>query len=92
MGKKRFTPEQVIAKLREAKVLHAKGETVESICRHLGITEQTYYRSRKEYGGIRVDQVKRLKDLEKENAQLRKLLANLSLDYSILKETLKGNY
>jgi transposase-like protein len=92
MGKKRFTPEQIISKLREAEVLQAKGETVESICRHLGITEQTYYRWRKEYGGIRVDQVKRLKDLEKENAQLRKLVANLSLDNSILKETLKGNY
>jgi transposase-like protein len=92
MGKKRFTPEQIITMLREAEVLHSKGETIESICRHLGITEQTYYRWRKEYGGIRIDQVKRLKDLEKENAQLRKLVANLSIDNSILKEGLKGNY
>jgi transposase-like protein len=92
MGKKKYTAEQIITKLREAEVLSAKGETIQSTCRHLGITEQTFYRWRKEYGGIRIEQAKRLKDLEKENAELRKLVANLSIDNSILKETLKGNY
>ena len=92
MGKKKYTAEQIITKLREAEVLSAKGETIQSICRHLGLTEQTFYRWRKEYSGIRIDQAKRLKDLGKENAELRKLVANLSIDNSILKETLKGNY
>ena len=92
MGKKRYTTEQIIIKLREAEVLHTKGETIESICRHLGITEQTYYRWRKEYGGIRVDQAKRLKSLEQENNRLKKIVADLTIDNSILKEASRGNY
>ena len=91
MGKKRYTPEQIIAKLREAEVLHSKGDTIESICRHLGITEQTYYRWRKEYGGIRIDQAKRLKALEQENSRLKKIVADLTIDNSILKEASRGN-
>jgi putative transposase len=71
MNKKRFTPEQIIDKLREAEVLQSKGEAMETICRQLGVTDQTYYRWRKEYGGIKLDQTKRLKELEKENDQLR---------------------
>ena len=92
MGKKRFTTEQIITMLREAEVLHTKGETIESICRHLRITEQTYYRWRKEYGGIRVDQAKRLKALEQENNRLKKIVADLTIDNSILKEASRGNY
>jgi len=92
MIKKRFTTEQIIGKLREAEVLQSKGESMESICRQLGLTEQTYYRWRKEYGGIRLDQAKRLKELEKENAQLRKIVTDLSIDNSILKEASRGNY
>jgi transposase-like protein len=92
MGKKRFTPEQIIGKLREAEVLQSQGESMEMICRKLGVTDQTYYRWRKEYGGIRMDQAKRLRELEKENSQLRKLVTDLSLDNSILKEAARGNY
>jgi len=92
MGKKRFTPEQIIGKLREAEVLQSQGESLEMICRKLGVTDQTYYRWRKEYGGIRMDQAKRLRELEKENSQLRKLVTDLSLDNSILKEAARGNY
>ena len=92
MGKKRYTTEQIITMLREAEVLHTKGERIESICRHLGITEQTYYRWRKEYGGIRVDQAKRLKALEQENNRLKKIVADLTIDNSILKEASRGNY
>ena len=92
MNKKKFTVEQIIGKLREAEVLQSKGESIEAVCRHLEITGQTYYRWRKEYGGIRLDQAKRLKELEKENSQLRKIVTDLSLDNSILKETLRGKY
>ena len=92
MIKKRFITEQIIGKLREAEVLQSKGEPMESICRQLGVTEQTYYRWRKEYGGIRLDQAKRLKELEKENAQLRKIVTDLTIDNSILKEASRVNY
>ena len=92
MAKKGFTPEQIIVKLREAEVLLGKGETVGHVCRKIGVTEQTYYCWRKEYGGMRVDQAKRLKEVEKENARLRKLVADLSLDNEILKEVTKGNF
>lgn len=92
MGKRGFTPEQIITKLREADVLLSKGETVGQICRKIGVTDQTYYRWRKEYGGMRVDQAKRLKEVEQENARLRKLVADLSLDNAILKEVTKGNF
>ncbi len=85
MAKKRHTAEQIVAKLREAEVLLAKGTKMPQVCRKLGVTEQTYYRWRKEYGGVRTDQVKRLKELEKENARLKKLVADLSLDNAILK-------
>jgi transposase-like protein len=92
MGRKRYTPEQIIGKLREAEVLLGKGQTVGQACRKLAVTEQTYYRWRKEYGGMRVDQAKRLKELEKENARLKKLVADLSLDKQILKEAAEGNF
>ena len=92
MGRKRYTPEQIISKLREAEVLLGKGQTVGQACRKLGVTDQTYYRWRKEYGGMRVEQARRLKDLEKENGRLKKLVADLSLDNQILKEAAEGNF
>jgi putative transposase len=92
MARKHYTPEQIIKKLREAEVLQSKGEKVEYICRKLGITDVTYYRWRKEYGGMQVEQARRLKDLEQENARLKKLVAELSLDNSILNEVAKGNF
>jgi transposase-like protein len=92
MPRKRHTPEQIIRKLREAEVELAKGLTTGDVVRKLGITEQTYYRWRKEYGGLRMDQAKRLKELEKENSRLKKLLAEQSLDNAILKETASGNF
>ena len=91
MGRKIFTPEQIIGKLREAEVLLSKGLSIEKASRELGITEQTYYRWRKQYGGMRVEQAKRLRELEKENVQLKQLVADLSLDNAILKEVSKGN-
>ena len=92
MGKRRHTPEQVIGKLREAEVELAKGRSVAEVCRKLAVTQQTYYRWRKEYGGLRVDQAKRFKELEIENGRLKRLVADLNLDKSILEETLRGNY
>ena len=92
MGRKRFTAEQIINMLREAEVLLNQGSKVGEVCRKLGISEQTYYRWRKDYGGMRVDQAKRLKELEKENARLKKLVAELSLDKDILKEAARGNF
>jgi transposase-like protein len=92
MGRKRYIAEQIIGMLREAEVLQSQGMTIGEISRKLGITEQTYYRWRKEYGGMRIDQAKRLKELEKENARLKKLVADLSLDNDILKETVRGNF
>ena len=92
MGRKRFTAEQIINMLREAEVLLNQGSTVGEVCRKLGISEQTYYRWRKDYGGMRVDQAKRLKELEKENTRLKKLVADLSLDNDILKEAARGNF
>ena len=92
MGKKRHSSEQIIAKLREAEVLQAKGATVAAVCKQIGVTEQTFYRWRKEYGGMRVDQAKRLKQLEKENQRLKQIVADQALDVSILKEAIEGNY
>ena len=92
MGKINYSTEQIIGKLREAEVMQSQGSTVEQICKQLGITNQTYYRWRKEYGGIRIDQAKRLKALEQENARLKKIVADLSIDNSILKEASRGNY
>jgi putative transposase len=91
MPRKSYTIEQIISKLREAEVFLSQGQTVGDICRSFHISEQTYYRWRKEYGGIRTDQVRRLKELEKENARLKKLVADLSLDNSILREAVRGN-
>ena len=92
MARKHFTTEQIIKKLREAEVLQSKGEPVEQICRNLGVSDVTYYRWRKEYGGMQVEQARKLKDLEQENTRLKKLVADLSLDNSILKEVAKGNF
>ncbi len=90
--KKGFRPEQIIKKLREAEVLLGKGEKVEQVIRKLGVSDVTYYRWRKEYGGMQIEQAKRLKDLGNENARLKKLVADLSLDNAILKEISKGNF
>ena len=92
MGRKRTQPEQIIGKLREAEVMLAKGLSIGEVCRQIGVTEQTYYRWRKEYGGLRLDQAKRLRDFEKENARLKKLVADLLLDNQILKEAAEGNF
>ena len=92
MARKRFTAEQIISKLREAEVLLAQGQKMGQVCKRIGVTEQTYYRWRKEYGGLRLDQAKRLKVLEKENVRLKKLVADLSLDNQILKEAPSGNF
>jgi putative transposase len=92
MVKKAFKPEQIIGKLREAEVLLSQGLTVVEASRKLGITEQTYYRWRREYGGMRVEQAKRLKELEKENTRLKKLVADITLDNAILKEAARGNF
>jgi transposase-like protein len=89
--KKRFTAQQIIPKLREAEVGLAKGHTVAQVVKRLGVAEQTYYRWRKEYGGLRMDQAKRLKELEKENARLKKLVAEAELDKAILREAASGN-
>ena len=91
MKRKTFTPEQIIGKLREAEVLLSQGQTVGAVSRKLEVTEQTYYRWRKEYGGMQVEQARRLKELERENVQLKRLVADLSLDNCILKEAAKGN-
>jgi len=92
MARKRHSSEQIIRKLREAEVLLAKGETVGAVARRLEVTEQTYYRWRKEYGGLRIDQAKRLKKLEKENARLKRIVADQALDMSILKDVAEGNF
>jgi transposase-like protein len=92
MAKKRFKAEQIVLMLREAEIQLAKGLNVEEVARSLGITTQSYYRWRKEYGGMKVDQAKRLKELEQENSRLKRLVADLSLDNSILKEVSRGNF
>ncbi len=92
MARKRYSAEQIIRKLREAEVELAQGQTTAQVCKKLGISEQTYYRWRKEYGGLRIDQAKRLKQLEQENARLKKVVADLSLDNAILKEVSEGNF
>ena len=92
MPKKRFTPEQIIGLLRQAEVELAQGRTVGEVCRTIGVSEQTYYRWRNEYGGLKVDQARRLKDLERENARLKKAIADLTLDKLILKEAIEGKY
>ena len=92
MARKRFSPEQIITMLREAEVLLNQSNPVAEVCRKLGISEQIYYRWRKEYGGMRVNQARRLKELEQENARLKKPVADLSLDNAILKEVNRGNF
>jgi len=92
MARKRHTPEQIINKLRQAEVEIANGATVAQVCKQIGVTDQTYYRWRAEYGGMRVDQAKRLKELEQENARLKKLVADQALDISILREAASGNF
>ena len=92
MARKRYSSEQIIGYLREAEVLLAKDNTVGQVCKKIGVTEQTYYRWRKEYGSLSVDQAKRLKEVEKENTRLRKLVADLSLDKAMLKEVAEGKY
>ena len=91
MPRKRYTPEQIISKLREAEVLLSQGHSVAQASKQLGVSDQTYYRWRRELGGMRTSQVRKLKDLEKENARLKKLVADLSLDNAILKEAISGN-
>ena len=91
MGRRSYRPEQIINKLREAEVLLSQGSTVGEASKRIEVTEQTYYRWRREYGGMRVEQARRLKELEKENSRLKKLVADLSLDNAILKEAARGN-
>ncbi len=90
--KRRYTVEQIIGKLRKAEVELGQGQKVPEICRTLGVSEQTYYRWRKEYGGLKMDQAKRLKALEHENTRLRKAVADLTLDKQILQEAARGNF
>ena len=92
MSRQRYTPEQIISMLREAEVALSQGQTVAQACRVLGVSEQSYYRWRREYGGLKIDQAKRLKDLAKENVRLRRAISDLTLDKLILKEALEGNY
>ena len=92
MPKKGYSPEQVINKLREAEVLLSQGATLAVMLKKIGVSDNTYYRWRKEYGGLTVDQVQRLKDLEVENSRLKRLVADLSLDNAILKEASRGNF
>ena len=92
MGRKRFTAEQIIHMLRQAEVEIAKGKSVPEACRQIGIVEQTYYRWRKAYGGLKLDQARQFKQLERENARLKKLVADLSLDNAILKEVANPNF
>jgi transposase-like protein len=91
MARKRFSAEQIIVKLREAEIIESKGLTQVEAAKKLGIAEQTLIRWRKEYGGLRVDQAKRFKELEKENIRLKRLVADLSLDKAILKDAASGN-
>ena len=92
MGKKRHTAEEIVAKLRQVDVLMAQGRPVADAVRAIGVTEVTYYRWRNEYGGLRGDQVKRLKELETENGRLRRAVSDLTLDKLILAEAAKGNF
>ena len=90
--RKRFSAEEIIGKLREGEVLLAQGQSVGQVVRKLGVSEQTYYRWRREYGGMKVDQAKRLKELERENSQLKKIVADQALDNAMLRELSRGNF
>ena len=92
MVRKGYTAEQIINKLREVEIILSQGSTIGIASKKIGVTEQTYYRWRKEYGGMRIEQAKRLKELEKENTRLKKLVVDLSLDNAILKEVTRGNF
>ena len=92
MSRKRHSAEEIVNKLRQAEVELSKGNSVAAVCKLLGVTEQTYYRWRKEYGGLKTDQAKKLKELEKENARLKRLLADAELDKAILREAASGNF
>lgn len=92
MARKRYTPEQIVSVLRQVEVLVSNGKATDQACREAGIVEQTYYRWRKEYGGLKVDQAKRLKELEQENSKLKRLVANLSLDKQVLEDLSRGNF
>jgi len=92
MPSKKHKPEEIIGKLREVEIVLAQGGTTAEACRRIAVTEQTYYRWRKEYGGLKTDQVKRMKDLELENQRLRKAVSDLTLDKLILSEAAKGNF
>jgi putative transposase len=91
MARKRHTAEEIIGKLRAVEVEMAKGQSTPQACRKIGVTEQTYYRWRKEYGGLRLDQAKRLRELERENARLKRVVADQALDLAVLKEAASGN-
>ena len=92
MSKKRYSPEEIVNKLREADVLIGQGQTVAQSCKRIGVVSFTYYRWRREYGGMKTNQAKRLKELERENARLKRAVANLTLDKLILEEAAKGNF
>ena len=92
MAKKGYTPEQIINKLREAEIQLQQGATIAVVSKAIGVSSHTYYRWRREYGGLRIEQARKLKTLEKENARLKKLVADISLDNSILKEAAEGNF
>ena len=92
MPKKRYTPEEIVAKLRQVDVLVSQGQNIADAIRQIGVSEVTYYRWRQEYGGLKIDQVKRLKELETENRRLRKAVSDLTLDKMILREAAKGNF
>ena len=92
MARRRHSAEQIVNKLREAEVQLSQGLTVKQMCRQIGVTEQTYYKWRREYGGLKTDQAKRFKELERENAQLKKLVAELSLDKRMLQDVASGNF
>lgn len=92
MSRKRHTAEEIVNKLRQSDVESSKGNTVAGVCKLIGVTEQTYYRWRQEYGGLKVDQAKRFKELEQENARLKRLLAEAELDKAILREAASPNF
>lgn len=92
MPRKRYSVEQIINHLREADVWLAQGRTVGEVCRHIGVSEQSYYRWRREYGGLKTDQARRLKELERENSRLRRAISDLTLEKLVLKEAAEGNF
>jgi transposase-like protein len=92
MARRKHTPEQIIQKLREAEIALGQGQTLKAVSKQLAVTEQTYYRWRKEYGGLRMDQAKRLRELERENGRLKRVVADQALDNAILREAASGNF